>query len=232
MKSELQILIDELQKEHDLLEKEMNSCVKEMDYLGAEAYKTPFVYTKEKLRVLRHLENSNFDKINSLKHRIKHTKGITKEDFSSEIFIKRIKSRLPEYEKELKQLESIKNNFHQDKDELIICLEKIDSGELNSFDLEIEDGYICIKIFKENGGIKIVIQMKASRKEPLRRITTPQGRSELKKMSFDITEESANLWIDKFDKTKIPFVMEILSRIAYDVFRLYRDGNKIAKIKY
>lgn len=230
MKSDLQILIDELQKEFDLLEKEMNACIKEMDFLGAEAFRKAFVYTQNKLRILRHLENSNFDKINSLKHKIKYIKELRLENFNSEYVIEIMKKQIPEYEKELEELENKERNIHLDKDELIVFLEKIDTGELTNFEIEMEKGYIILKVFREKNGIGL--QLKTSDNKSLRYATTSYGFSEVKKMGFEITEEDANLSIDKFDKTKIPFVMEILSRLVYDVFRLYRDRNKTVIIKY
>jgi len=67
MQSLLKVLIDELQKEYDYLEKELNLCIKEWDFEGAEAFKKPFISVKKKLLILKNIENPNFDRITSLR---------------------------------------------------------------------------------------------------------------------------------------------------------------------
>lgn len=227
MKSDLQLLIEEFQREYDLLEFEMNKCIKDQDFLGAERFKKSFIYTKDKLRILKNLENPNRYKINSLKQRIEYLKKQLRKKEHSEFLLSVINRDLAKSENELLKLEATKLPLFYDKDELLACLEKMNKGELKKVELEIEEGYFIIEILKIDNDI--TLNLKA---EKIRHWTSNQGMSEMKKMGFSIAEEEANLKIDNFDKTKISFIMEILSRLVYDVLGLFKDRNKKVIIKY
>lgn len=228
MKKELQILIEELQKEHDLLEKEMNICIKSWDFKGAEAFSKPLIYTKQKLQILRNLDNPNFDEINDLKRRIKNINELEVKDEISRFAFERMKARIPRYEEELKNLQKTKPEFHIEGDELIICLEKLSTGELSSFELEVKENKLSILFEKIEETLKIRIESKDPSR--IKYHTGSFGISELKGIGFKVNESNAVLEIDNFKSSNVLDVIEILALIVYNVFRLY--GGKQARIKH
>lgn len=227
MKNEHQILIEELQREHDYLENELNTCIKEWDFEGAEAFKVPLFYTREKLQILKNLDNPDHDNIVELREKIERLKNHETKDEFLQFAIQRMKNKIPEYEKELSNLENKKRRFHYDSDELIICFEKIINKEIEEFEIEIEENGIAFEIsIKES---KLKIEIRGTDKHTLEYKTTKMGLIELKKMGFLVMETNATIEIEEFEEKKILSVIELLSRIAYDVFRLY--GNKKGNIK-
>jgi predicted transcriptional regulator len=227
IKNELQILIEELEKEHDYLENELNACIKEWDFEGAETFKTSLIYTKEKLRILKNLDNPNYDQILRLKRTIEIFKTYEAEDALSQSAILRRQERISAYEKEISNLESKESRFHCDNDALIICLEKIINKEIKGFELEIDNGGVIFEVFKMDSNLKI--EIRRTDNHSLGYTTTNVGLAELKKMGFLATPENAVKQIEEFEATKILPTIELLSRVAYEVFSLY--GDKKGKIK-
>jgi hypothetical protein len=227
MKSDLHILIEELQREHDYLEEELNTCLKEWDFKGAEAFKEPLFYTREKLRILKNLENPDFDSIVSLRGKIERLRDYEGTDEIAKFATQRMKDRIPEYEKELLKLENNEKKIHDDSDELIICLEKVLAKKISQFDIAVEDEGIVFEISKKERILKI--EIRRSDNYTLDYTTTKNGLTKLKTMGFQINEMNAIKEIRDFQEKKILSLIELLSRIAFEVFRLY--GNKEAKIK-
>ena len=228
MKNELQILVEEIQREHDYLEKEMNTCIKESDFQGADAFHNSLIYTKQKLRILKNLENPNFDKINGLKRRIEYFKSIEVENELFKSSIERMKASIPALETELRSLEQTKPIFKNDSDELIIYLEKLLSGDLTFFELEIKENKLSIQINKNDNTLEIILS--SLKNTQIKQHFIRYGVSELNNIGFTINESNAILRIEDFETSKIKEVIEILSRITFDILRLY--GNQRAKIKY
>jgi len=46
MKSNLQLLLDQIQQEHDYLEENLNRCIQRWDFEGAEAFRRPLLWVK------------------------------------------------------------------------------------------------------------------------------------------------------------------------------------------
>ena len=67
-------------------------------------------------------------------------------------------------------------------------------------------------------------------KYPLEYPTTRMVITELKKMGFLVTEKNAVKEFEDFEEEKILPIIELFSRIVYEVFSLY--GNKKGKIKF
>lgn len=227
MKNELQILIEELQREHDYLEGELNACIKEWDFEGAEAFKEPLFYTREKLRILKNLENRDYDKIVGLRGKIERLKNYEAKDGYSKFAIQRMKDKIPEYEKELSNLENKEKQFHYDSDELTICFEKIVRKEIKEFELEVESEGLVFEMSEENSNLKI--EIRRTDKYSLDYTTTRKGLAELKRMGFLVEDKHAVKKIEAFEEKKILPTIELFSRIACEVFRLY--GDKKGKIK-
>lgn len=228
MKNELQNLIEELQKEHDYLESELNHCLEGWDFEGAATFKEPLLYTKEKLRILQNLNNSNFDKIVNLRGRIKWFKELEGKDDLSKFRFQRIKEKIPEYKRELSHLENKKKRFQYDTDELTICLKKIIQKEIRKIELKIDTKEIIFELWKEESNLKIKISR--SDKHELDYTITSNGINELKKMGFFLSKENAIKEIKQFTESKIHQIIELLSRIIFEVLRLYGDRNGQIKL--
>jgi hypothetical protein len=227
MKNELHILIEELQKEHDYLENELKACIEEWNFEGAEAFKGPLSYTREQLHILKKLDNPDYDKIIRLKSEIERLKKYEATDAYSIFATHRREYRIIECEKELSDLENKERPFHCDGDELIICLEKMIHEEIREFELEIENEGIVFDISKVDTNLKIEIRQVD--KCALGYTATTNDLTELKRMGFLVAEKSAVKEIEDFEEKKVLPTIELLSRIAYETFRLY--GNIKGKIK-
>ncbi len=228
MKNELQLLIEELQNEHDLLENEVNLCIEGRDFIGAEAFNKSLVHTKQNLSILKNLENPNFDKIRSLKNSIKYYDGLKITDEFPSYFVERAKAKIPALEKELEQLEKRKIEDRNDNDKIIECLEQLVSGVLSYFEIHFADKKLKIRFEKLHDSLNIYLQ--ATHLSNFYKNILDIKHAELKQIGFVLEESGARLEIESFGQHKILDIMETLSRIIYDVFRLY--GTKQAEIRY
>ena len=226
MKSDLQLLIDELQKQHDHLENELNSCIEGWDFISAEVYKESLVYTREQLRILKNLNTPNYDKIYALKKRIEFYSDFkSQEDRYLRYTFQRMNKKITEFKKELLKLENIEKRAHIDSDELIICFEEILSQRINQFELEVEA--ILFKILRTGNELKI--ELTRTDKKSLDYTMTKIGSSKLKKMGFQVEDKTAIKIVREFQVSKILPIISIISRIIFEVFKLY--GNKKARLK-
>lgn len=224
MKTDLKILIDEFQKEIDFLEKQMNSCVEMMDFKGAQGYKKSLIYTKEKLQVLKNLENCHFDEINRLNRTIEYIKNKRHKYKNNELFWNGFIQKQKEFEERISKLErQSKNKFNLDSEELVNCLEKIVISELSQFKIVFKKTELSIRLQKEDASLKIELNRKENRL-----YLRLADKSILKNMGFELQEHLAIKYIPSFQKSDIESTIEILARITFEVFRVY--GNEEAII--
>lgn len=227
MNSDLDQLIEELQKEKIYLEGELDQCMKEWDFIRARAFSIALSYTREKLKVLRNLENPNYDRILSLIRRIEDLKSLRQKEPDNP-FIDHLISKLPLYEKELEDLLRQKKNRQVDTDVIIDCLEQITNEEIKRFCIQFDHEGIGIEI--ESYSTTLQLLLKRIDSQSLNYAITQGGMNELIKMGFQTTDEHAILFISDFGKNKIPSTLTLISRIIYDVLALY--GGRKAKIIY
>ncbi len=226
MKNTLQLLIEELQKEHDFYEQEMNACIKEWDFINAAAFKKPIFNVREQLRILNNLDNPEYDKIYSLKGRIEQIKNMEVNNPILSYWMERMKDKTAKYEKELSALESKGRKPYCDNDVLMRSLEKVITAEIKQFEIKIEDGDITIEISKKENSL--IIEIRNTSQYSLKSKMSPRGFAEMKKLGFQINDQHAIKEICEFQAKNIPQVIEFLARITFDVFRLY--GNREAEI--
>lgn len=224
MKTGLQLLIEVLQKEKDYLEQEIQTCIKEQDYLGANAFTGPLEYTSEKLQILKNLDNSNYDKIRTLKNDIRWLKEMARID---KYGFKRWQERLTEHKANLFKLEKETKKFHIDNDELIIGLEKLLSKEILGLEFVLNEKLIFSLSIKET---TLKIEIKRRDAHSLDDTATRLGQAELRIMGFQVNDKNAVKEIPDFQENKILPTIELLSRITYDVFGVF--GGKEAKITW
>ena len=244
MKSDLQILIDEVQKEHDFLEGEMNSCVRDLDFLGAEAFRKIFFLKKEELRMVKNLDNPNHGEIQNLKRILKKlSKPESEDEFLKSLkkrwgakiqesknkdeilksLIKRRKANIQEYESKLLKLESAVRKPYQDSEELMIGLEHIFSNKINRLEIIVEEEEVMILILKQKKSL--MIEIKATDKHFWNR----SKLATLKRIGFEVNEENVFQKNKELEKTDIPQVLEILSRVFFEVFRFHRVQKVLIK---
>ncbi|MBL0082998.1 MAG: hypothetical protein IPP37_11455 [Saprospiraceae bacterium] len=233
MKSELQLLIAELEAEAELLQKELDQCLADdKNYKAAHRFQKCLGLVNTKLKVLRHLENTNIEKGKELEWQIETLKNLMAEfkqqfptAFSQEMEIK--------YQNKIKALEAYKQEhenkllpFHMDGEILYTLLGRLAGNEIKKFTLQLEKYDAQIYFTKVSGELRIEV---STAKYDLGPVNLCQKKwSGLAGMGFTPTEEGALLLFPFFDQTMIPSILEILSRLLYDV--LGAQGGNTAKI--
>ncbi|MEM6963367.1 MAG: hypothetical protein AAF573_01295 [Bacteroidota bacterium] len=222
MKTDLQLVIDELQKEVTLLKKKINSCVSAMFFEEAEWYKQSLSRANQQLRKLQNLHNPNFNEIERINWSIEGVKA--KRDK-----YKDIPSRSKHYISELKQLEERKskleqqlgNRFRLDSEVIADYLEKIISDELRQFKIIFEKRRLVVQLEKEGTALKVQLK----RTEDYLYLDA-LDKSILKNMGFQLQDDHPAKSIPNFNEVHILPTLEMLARITFEVFRCY--GNEDA----
>lgn len=245
MKNDLQLLIDELQRQCDYLKEEMNDCIEEWDYLGADKYKRAYIYTNSELNILKNLENPNHDQISFLKRIIERLEKLKSAGYESEgiknmdeSFKERLREsilrsnekQLNKYKKELSVVEKEEYVFHYDSDNLRVCFEKMLEEEIDQFILEAKDDGIIFhfSLIGTNLNIEVKTLKVKGHKYWLKKIV--YSLKQLQNLGFDTSDDHATKVIYDFDNVKVRSTIELLSRIYYEVFHLY--GERTAEIKF
>ena len=153
MNSNLEILIESLQKEVDYLKSEMEECIRERDFEGAESFWKPLRFTSGKLSVLKSLFNPDNKRISNLEFSIKKYKAILDSPKSQykgpdEIRNKRMQEyteksiiqRIIKSELELNDLKRKPITLSEDDDKLLQILDDIGEGEISKVEIEIKEG--------------------------------------------------------------------------------------------
>lgn len=219
MKTNLEILIDELQAECDLLQEELNFCIYDSDFEGAHAFNKSLNYTRNQLRIARNIQNPNWAKIEHYKQGIQQLEKL-KEDTP---FYKMMIKRLPEYQASLDELLAIQpKKYALEGEQIPASLEALLKGEIRKITLQMNDdnAEIHFKLTEKILNLQLVIHSKFADKN--RRYAI------LKNIGFEIQGDNMSIQIPYFDHSKISDVLEILARIIYDV--LDWSGNEKAQI--
>jgi len=220
MKTNLEILIDELQSESDYLKKELDLCVVESDFKGAQAFQKSLIYTQQQLRIIKGIQNPNWDKIESLERNIERLKNSKEDDRIYKLLIR----RLPEYQARLDELRSIQPRKHAlESEEITSSLEGLLTGKIRKISLQISGDHDAQIHFNLNGkvlNLQLVVNTHFADKKRRHAI--------LKNIGFEIQQDNMSMKIADFDQSKTSNVLEILAQIIYDVLDF--RGNEKAKI--
>lgn len=218
MSNPLEKLIEKYQLEYDLLEKAINKCVAEWDFVGAESYRLPALHTRQQLRILKNLKNPNFRKIESLSGEIKRMQELDETEEPA-IFLKMLKKRIPQRQAELKKLEGIPIPAHVDNDQLINALGQLAKGELESFEINFAEIEIQMHLAAEAGQLKFQLQ---SFSQPS--VSTSEMAShykkKLKRIGFATVDTTELLHINNFNELNSQYYLQLIARITFDVFGL------------
>ena len=134
MKTELQLLIKELEKEYNYLRREQNRCARERDFKRANAFRKALIYTGTQLRILNNLNERNYDHIKSLKKEIEMMRkliGNSKNKFT----LRFLKYKITELQRQLSELEQQAKAKTNDDDKLLECIEDVINHHLQSFQI-------------------------------------------------------------------------------------------------
>ncbi len=221
-------MIETLESEINFLNQELQFCNETEDYKGADTYSQIRSRVRRKLRILKNLENPHFEQINLIEHKI--------------IQLDKLKDRFPEanlqsletlnlkislLKKELENLNADKPTFI-DGDELIITLEKLINSEIDKFIFELKENEISLNFNNISKGLEIRIFCKTP--HGLKFYSGPSGVVKLKQMGFILSEGQWTKVFTSFTHKSILELLELLSRITFDVFHLF--GRKEGKIIY
>ncbi len=232
MKTELQQLIDECEAEADLLQRELNKCLDDFDYKGAYKFQKCLGLVKSKLGVLRQLENpyavSLKKKQREIDFLIKHTTDLKQKypHYYAESLEAKYLLKWKALDAARAELESKPMPFHVDGEVLINMFESMAANDIQRFTLALERPNTHICFSKQDSGLKIAVKVAVD--EDSRVDLFRNKWSGLKGMGFTPTEDGAVLMLSAFDQTIIPSILEILSRLLYDVLGM--AGGKKARI--
>ncbi len=212
MKTNLEILIDELQTECDFLQKEIDLCVKDSDFEGAHAFNKSLTYTQQQLRILQNIQNPNRDKIALIRRNIEHLKGLKVNDYTIQ--------RLADCQVELDKLQAIQSEkYPLESEEIISSLEALSTGKIRKISLQIGSGHDVEILFKLN---EETLHLQ------LTKIHFGRKNATLKNIGFEVHQDNMSMRVPYFDQSKISNVLEILAQVIYGVIGL--RGNENAKI--
>jgi hypothetical protein len=228
MKNDLQILIDILQEECDTLEKEIEECVHFRDFQGAYGYQQALIYTREKLRTLKHLDEPHFEEIERLRESLDRYRKFNQITPRQGWDMGSMDDIIRENEQELEKLEKLNQRWITDSDELIACQEKLLIGEIKQFDLSLTDSKAYIRFSKQD--TQLLIRLRMWEDLPLVDHLHFGASQALKQMGFLVDESEAIYTFEPYDASSVQPVMQLLSRILMDVLKLY--GGKRAQIRY
>ncbi len=220
MKTNLEILIDELQAECDLLQEELNFCIYDSDFEGAHAFNKSLIYTRNQLRIAKNIQNPNWAKIEEHRRRIQQLEKL-KEDTR---FYKMMIQRLPEYQASLDELLAIPaKKYALEGEEIAASLEKLLMGEVTKVNLQISGNHDVEIRFKLNNKI-LYLQLITN----INFADKTRRSAILKSIGFEIQQDNISMQILDFEQFRISDIIEILAQIIYDVLGF--RGNEKAKI--
>ncbi|MEM9834722.1 MAG: hypothetical protein AAF944_29135 [Bacteroidota bacterium] len=217
MKKDIQLLIEEMQNEHDRLEREMRDCVEMGFFQEAAVFQQSLFYTDQKLRTLKNIEYPNYDQINVLKRRIDRTNEL-KSKISPSAWLTHFEREAVRDKQELIEMEKLSAKPQLDSDELIKCLEALLADEIVYFCLEFDKGDAKIEV--KQRGEDLQLHLKSIDGEPLEDFISFYGKSELRRIGFTVSEQAATLQLQAKPQ-EILTVVEILSRVTFDALGFY-----------
>lgn len=239
MKSELEILIDHLENEVDHLKSSMDECIAEWDFDGAKAFREPFIYTQRKLRVLKCLQNPNYDRISTLIEMISRMEIDLNQQKSTndnidertrkrmEHFNKFMIKRIEQYKIELDELKSIIPEKRIDDDKILNLLDELETNQLKNIEFELIENKIFLNLSLENETAKMKFSTKNNAR--IEDYLVKATKSILIEMGFDIEIYSRTINdYRNIDKLK---VLEELAIITFEVFNIRSDENMNIKIE-
>lgn len=218
MKTDLQLLIKELEKEYNYLRKEQNRCAREWDFHRANAFRKALIYTGAQHRILLYLHEPNYDHIESLKKEIESMRKL-KRNSKKKFAVRFLKDKITELQRQLTELEQQAKAKTNDDDKLLECIEDVINHHLQSFQIRFEKYDITLELARRGDALQL--EVRSLKNFKLSQLISKPGLAELQKMGFLIAQENALLLLNQVSKKSTLPILTILSRITYDVLGIY-----------
>ena len=236
MKTNLQLLIEQLQTEYDYLKSSMDACVAEWDFDGAKAFHVPVIFTKRKLDVLKSLDNPNFIKINRLVEVISRLEKSVSErldgiEFLDEHSVQRLEQQINDLtintieksKQELEKLKSIIPTSWNDDDKILELLENLERNLISQVEFEIKKDKIYLLLSVKND--KAEMEFKTPGRVSIDYHLTKSDKSIIKNLGFNT--ETYKKQISNFGKLDKLKVLEDLAIIYFEVFGIFGEGRDV-----
>jgi len=233
MKSNLEIVIEHLQREVDHLMSSMNACAHEWDFDGTKSFRGPLLYTKRKLDILNSLQNPKYDDILKKKQRINNIKnslngkffdnGIYDEETRIEMEMKvktELRYQLKTLEAELTIQTESEYSATIDSDEILNCLELLFQRKIEQIQFDIIPN--VVSLIMNRLGHMIQTRIKIETNSELNEHINYYSRPMLSKLGFD--KNSLIMTIKDYRDTNAQEILQTISQIVYELYSQY--GNK------
>jgi len=226
MTNNLQLLIEELQKEQDALTHELEECIRNHFFEEAEAFEQALTHTQMKLRLLKNLEHPQFDQLEAIKRRISYMVQLLEKN-PTPFTRSYAEQELARDRQQLAELEQLAFRPTEDSDKVIKCLEDMAKGKMSCFSLQFDQLRVILRV--ERRGSDVEISLRETKQHPLEDFFS--GIRELSRMGLITDGAMAMLTIEKFGPAKVLPTLEVLSRIIFDGLGLY-GGRRGVLITY
>lgn len=249
MKSEIELLIHNLQNEFDYLKYELDLCVAQGDFEYAHLFKKSLNIVASKLKVAKQLLDPNISKIQLIEFRIKNlnqkSKGFPKNPYhveeedadidkhseaikkmTEEFMSKRNADQLEMLEEQLQQLKSKPAKpLKADNDQFTSLLEQLANDSIASISFEISERYMRLQIAKTKTDLqlKLIPMGNASLNNAFPWHHAPT----LSQLGFDL--ESGKKIIPDFDEYKIQEALQLITILLFDFFHFV--GDEVLEVK-
>ena len=168
MKSELDLLIEHLQKEVDYL----NSAMEEWDFKAAERYRKALIYTRKKLDASKSIKNPNQRQIVENKHVLANIlrfekknamkkPSVSEDELSSDLqerIMKRIDDRKQNIQKEIEKMKAYEAVGKSDDDKLYELLEELKSNQISQISIHVDKPNATILIMVKKRDLNTLIK--------------------------------------------------------------------------
>jgi len=227
LKEKLENIILELLKNQELLQQEIEECVSDFDYLGAHYNSIALKKVNRKIQTFQNLINPNYDKIVWIERQIENYKSRIEKE-REENMISYFLSKINQSESELSKLKNENTEFREQSFNLTWKLLELNKGIISKIDLLLQErNSISIEFTKNMNDLLISI------KENHFKILTfgNEYQTEMKNLGFTNSDDNYILEIKDFNNLKVNKVLEINSRIIFDIF-YYKNLDNPINLRY
>ncbi|MEM9857547.1 MAG: hypothetical protein AAF843_09330 [Bacteroidota bacterium] len=219
----MNLLIEHLELECFELKSRLNDCISDEDYSGAECYKEALLLANEKLKVFYNLRDPLYNETIDLKRQIQTLASIAyhtprTERTYSESIDRRLRKLNEHLNERVKEKKSPTGPSKLDK-----FIRMLLSGMLNSLELAFHKSRVFIILQIKDTELNLTV--KSLPGFSYQGFAGRQGIIELRKMGFRLNDSEATVSLPELDIANISFLKVLLSRIFFEVFRVYGNHN-------
>ena len=238
MKSDLDIIIDFLQKEVDDLKEQLDTYIYEKDFLNAHIYQNSFRHSVSKLNILKSLKDPLFPKKSQLRHTINNLrtdkiKRINKIDHLSkrnrhhleDYYNRIVEEKIQMLTEELDTLEKIVPSPSVDDDRIREVIENLLNYKVSKAVFELKDLMLFLELSLVHNAFQISIT--ASSEYSVKDLFNTNVKNQLKKLGFDLETYVYSLPLANNELEDR--IMEFLSKLFFEALKIF--GKKEIKVQ-